>query len=81
MAKGIRYSEEFKQEDIRTWDIERITKKTYELYQASLQSETTKKILQQHYPQYAHKCKVITHHDIFFYDENDGVDQNNFNDT
>ena len=37
-------TEEFNQEDIRTWDVERITKKTYELYQASLQFEGTKKI-------------------------------------
>jgi uncharacterized protein YfaS (alpha-2-macroglobulin family) len=37
-------TEEFQQEDIRTWDVERITKKTYKLYQASLQFEATKKI-------------------------------------
>jgi len=44
-------------------------------------SETTKRILQQHYPQYAHKCKVVAHHDIFFYDENEGSSQQKFNDT
>ena len=44
-------------------------------------SETTKRILQQHYPQYAHKCKVVAHHDIFFYDEQEGMKQESFNDT
>jgi len=38
-------------------------------------SETTKNIFQQHYPQYAHKCKVVAHHDIFFYEE--GVKESN----
>ena len=31
-------------------------------------SETTKNIFKKYYPQYADKCKVIPHHDIFFYD-------------
>jgi len=37
-------TEDFKQEDIRTWDISRITEKCYNLYHASVQFEDTKKI-------------------------------------
>ncbi len=44
-------------------------------------SETTKKILQQHYPQYAHKCKVVAHHDIFFYDEKEHTEKEQFHDS
>lgn len=44
-------------------------------------SETTKKIFQQHYPQYAHKCEVVAHHDIFFYDEKEQLTTNRFHDT
>jgi len=44
-------------------------------------SETTKRILQQHYPQYAHKCKVVAHHDIFFYDEKEGLEKEGFHDA
>jgi len=43
-------------------------------------SETTKNILQQHYPQYAHKCKVVTHHDLFFYDETSSSTNQSFDD-
>lgn len=43
-------------------------------------SETTKKILQHHYPQYAHKCKVVTHHDLFFYDETNSSTNQAFDD-
>lgn len=43
-------------------------------------SETTKKILQQHYPQYAHKCKVVTHHDLFFYEEGESEKDQQFHD-
>lgn len=43
-------------------------------------SETTKKIFQQHYPRYAHKCKVVAHHDIFFYDESITKGSNTFHD-
>jgi len=37
-------TEDFKQEDIRTWDVSRITEKCYELYHASMRFEETKKI-------------------------------------
>ena len=37
-------TEDFEQKDIRTWDISKITQKSYDLYQASIENETTKKI-------------------------------------
>ncbi|MCH2021184.1 MAG: MG2 domain-containing protein [Saprospiraceae bacterium] len=37
-------TENYNQEDIRTWDIPKITQKCYELYQSSVQFEETKKI-------------------------------------
>ncbi|WP_052599596.1 alpha-2-macroglobulin [Aureispira sp. CCB-QB1] len=37
-------TEEFNPKDIRTWDIDRITQKCYELYQSSVQFEDTKNI-------------------------------------
>ena len=43
-------------------------------------SETTQKILQKYYPAYAHKCKVIPHHDLFFDNKTDDIEQQRFQD-